>query len=61
MVVFMNEIDMKERGITPGALVEIESLADDLQRRVVRGFKARPRSVPITRKPIRCSPWPTTI
>ena len=28
MVVFMNEIDMKDRGIAPGALVEIESLAD---------------------------------
>jgi molybdopterin-dependent oxidoreductase alpha subunit len=46
MVVFMNEIDMKERGITPGALVEIESLADDQQRRVVRGFKARPYCIP---------------
>jgi molybdopterin-dependent oxidoreductase alpha subunit len=46
MVVFMNEIDMKERGITPGALVEIESLADDRQRRVVRGFKARPYGIP---------------
>jgi molybdopterin-dependent oxidoreductase alpha subunit len=46
MVVFMNEIDMKERGITPGALVEIESLADDRQRRVVRGSKARPYGIP---------------
>jgi formate dehydrogenase major subunit len=46
MVVFMNEIDMKERGITPGALVEIESLADDQHRRVVRGFKARPYGIP---------------
>jgi molybdopterin-dependent oxidoreductase alpha subunit len=46
MVVFMNEIDMKERGIAPDALVEIESLADDRQRRVVRGFKARPYSIP---------------
>jgi molybdopterin-dependent oxidoreductase alpha subunit len=46
MVVFMNEADMKERGIAPGALVEIESLADDRQRRVVGGFKARPYGIP---------------
>jgi anaerobic selenocysteine-containing dehydrogenase len=46
MVVFMNELDMKERGIAPGALVEIESLANDGQRRVVRGFKSRPYRVP---------------
>jgi Molydopterin dinucleotide binding domain len=36
MVVFMDERDMKERGIVPGALVEIESLADDGQRGVGR-------------------------
>jgi molybdopterin-dependent oxidoreductase alpha subunit len=46
MVVFMNEFDMKERRITAGALVEIESLADDGQRRVVRGFKVLPYSIP---------------
>jgi formate dehydrogenase major subunit len=46
MVVFMNEADMKERGIDPDALVEIESLADDGQRRIVRGFKARPYGIP---------------
>jgi formate dehydrogenase major subunit len=46
MVVFMNEIDMKERGIAPDALVEIESLADDGQRRMVRGFKVLPYSIP---------------
>jgi anaerobic selenocysteine-containing dehydrogenase len=46
MVVFMNEIDMKARGLTPGALAEIESLADDGQRRVVRGFKVKPYSIP---------------
>jgi formate dehydrogenase major subunit len=46
MVVFMNEIDMKVRGITPGALVEIESLADDSQRRVVRDFKVQPYNIP---------------
>jgi molybdopterin-dependent oxidoreductase alpha subunit len=46
MVVFMNEIDMAERGIAPDALVEIESLAGDGQKRVVRGFKARSYSIP---------------
>jgi formate dehydrogenase major subunit len=46
MVVFMNEIDMKARGIAPGALVEIESLAGDGQKRVVRGFKARSYAIP---------------
>jgi molybdopterin-dependent oxidoreductase alpha subunit len=46
MVVFMNEIDTIERGIAPEALVEIESLADDGQKRVVRGFKARPYGIP---------------
>jgi hypothetical protein len=42
----MNELDMKERGISPDALVEIESVADDRQRRVARGFKARPYAIP---------------
>jgi len=46
MVVFMNESDMQERGIAPGALVEIEALADDRRKRVVRGFKARPYNIP---------------
>jgi anaerobic selenocysteine-containing dehydrogenase len=46
MVVFMNDLDMEERGIAPGTLVEIEALADDGRRRVVRGFKARPYSIP---------------
>jgi formate dehydrogenase major subunit len=46
MVVFMNEIDMKARGIAPDDLAEIESLADDGQKRVVRGFKVRPYSIP---------------
>ena len=46
MVVFMNELDMKERGIAPDALVEIELLADDRQRRVVGGFKVRPYAIP---------------
>jgi molybdopterin-dependent oxidoreductase alpha subunit len=46
MVVFMNEIDMKERGIAPDDLVEIESLAGDGRRRVVRGFKVKPYAIP---------------
>jgi molybdopterin-dependent oxidoreductase alpha subunit len=46
MVVFMNESDMLERGIAPETLVEIESLADDKQKRVVRGFKVRPYNIP---------------
>ena len=46
MVVFMNEFDMLERGIAAETLVEIESLADDRQKRVVRGFKARPYNIP---------------
>ena len=45
MVVFMNEIDMKERGIAPDDLVEIESLAGDGRRRVVRGFKVKPYAI----------------
>jgi molybdopterin-dependent oxidoreductase alpha subunit len=46
MVVFMNETDMSARGITAGALVEIEALADDGQRRVVRGFEVLPYNIP---------------
>jgi molybdopterin-dependent oxidoreductase alpha subunit len=46
MVVFMNESDMRERNIAPGALVEIEALAGDGQRRVVRGFKVKPYAIP---------------
>jgi formate dehydrogenase major subunit len=46
MVVFMNETDMKARGIASDALVVMESLADDGQKRVVRGFKARPYNIP---------------
>jgi anaerobic selenocysteine-containing dehydrogenase len=40
MVVFMNDTDMRARGISEGDLVEIESLADD-KRRVVGGFWAK--------------------
>jgi molybdopterin-dependent oxidoreductase alpha subunit len=46
MVVFMNEIDMKERGIVADDLVEIESVAGDGRRRVVRGFKVKPYAIP---------------
>jgi molybdopterin-dependent oxidoreductase alpha subunit len=46
MVVFMNETDMSVRGVTAGALVDIEALADDGHKRVVRGFKVLPYSIP---------------
>jgi formate dehydrogenase major subunit len=46
MVAFMNEIDMKERGIVAGSLVEIESIAGDGRRRRVRGFKVLPYAIP---------------
>jgi formate dehydrogenase major subunit len=44
MVVFMNEADMRARGIAEGDPVEIESLADE-KRRVVSGFWAKPHSI----------------
>jgi formate dehydrogenase major subunit len=47
MVVFMNEADMRTRGITEGDMVEIESLAEDGKRRVVGGFWAKPHSIPM--------------
>jgi formate dehydrogenase major subunit len=47
MVVFMNEADMRARGIADGNMVEIESLAEDRKRRVLRGFWAKPHSIPI--------------
>jgi formate dehydrogenase major subunit len=46
MVVFMNDADMRARGISEGDLVEIESLAEDGKRRVVGGFWAKPHSIP---------------
>ena len=46
MVVFMHEADMRERGITPGATVEIESLAEDGKRRIVQGFRVKPYNIP---------------
>ncbi|HEY2757449.1 MAG TPA: FdhF/YdeP family oxidoreductase [Pseudolabrys sp.] len=46
MVVFMNEADMKDRGISADALVEIEAVSDDGQKRIVRGFKVRPYNIP---------------
>jgi molybdopterin-dependent oxidoreductase alpha subunit len=47
MVVFMNEADMRNRGIAEGDMVEIESLAGDGKRRVVGGFWVKPYSIPI--------------
>jgi molybdopterin-dependent oxidoreductase alpha subunit len=46
MVVFMNEADMQQRGIVPASLVEIEALAEDGNRRIVRGFKAKAHDIP---------------
>jgi molybdopterin-dependent oxidoreductase alpha subunit len=46
MVVFMNEEDMRERGIRPDSVVELESLARSDMRRVVGGFKAHPYRIP---------------
>jgi molybdopterin-dependent oxidoreductase alpha subunit len=46
MVVFMNEIDMDERDITPGSLVEIETVTGDGRKRLVRGFKVLPYAIP---------------
>ena len=42
----MNELDMRPRGIASGALVEIESVAKDGRRRLVRKFVARPYDIP---------------
>jgi molybdopterin-dependent oxidoreductase alpha subunit len=44
MVVFMNEADMKTRGIAEGDPVEIESLADN-KRRIVSGFWAKAHAI----------------
>jgi molybdopterin-dependent oxidoreductase alpha subunit len=46
MVVFLNEADMRARGITANDLVEIESIADDGRVRIVRGFRAKPHNIP---------------
>jgi formate dehydrogenase major subunit len=46
MVVFMNEADMRRRGIAPASLVEIEALAEDGDRRIVGGFKAKAHDIP---------------
>ena len=45
-VVFMNEADMSQRGIAAGALVEIESVAEDGRRRLLRDFTAHPYNIP---------------
>ncbi|MBV8504821.1 MAG: FdhF/YdeP family oxidoreductase [Alphaproteobacteria bacterium] len=44
MVVFMNEADMRARGLAEGDKVELLSLADD-QRRVVGGFWVKPHAI----------------
>jgi anaerobic selenocysteine-containing dehydrogenase len=44
MVVFMNEADMRARGIAEGDPVELESLADDKQR-IVGGFWAKVHAI----------------
>jgi anaerobic selenocysteine-containing dehydrogenase len=46
MVAFLNEADMRARQIVPDALVEIESIAEDVKRRTVRGFSAKPHDIP---------------
>jgi formate dehydrogenase major subunit len=46
MVVFLNEMDMRARGIAAGDLVEIESLAADGRPRIVSGFRAKPHDIP---------------
>lgn len=46
MVVFMNEGDMQRRSIAPASPVEIEALAEDGKRRIVRGFKAKVHDIP---------------
>jgi anaerobic selenocysteine-containing dehydrogenase len=46
MVVFLNEADMRARGIAAGDMVEIESLADDGRTRIVSGFRAKPHNIP---------------
>ncbi|GEP56999.1 FdhF/YdeP family oxidoreductase [Reyranella soli] len=45
MVVFMNEADMRERGIAEGDQVAIEALADDGRRRIVAGFWVKSHSI----------------
>jgi formate dehydrogenase major subunit len=45
MVAFMNEADMRVRGIAEGDLIEMEALADDGRRRVVAGFWVKPHSI----------------
>jgi anaerobic selenocysteine-containing dehydrogenase len=45
-VVFMNAADMRRRGIAPATRVEIESVAADGRRRVLRDFTAHPYDIP---------------
>ncbi|MGA1058708.1 MAG: formate dehydrogenase, partial [Phycisphaerales bacterium] len=45
-LVFMNEADMRERGLAKFDLVDITSFARDGSTREVRGFRAIPYSIP---------------
>jgi anaerobic selenocysteine-containing dehydrogenase len=46
MVVFMNEADMQERGIVPANLVDTGTTAEDGNRLIVGGFKAKAHDIP---------------
>ena len=45
-LIFMNEDDMKERGLTKYDLIDLTSFAKDGSTRVVRGYRAIPYCVP---------------
>jgi anaerobic selenocysteine-containing dehydrogenase len=45
-VVLMNKVDMQQRGIAAGTLVEIESAAADRRKRMLRNFTAHPCDIP---------------
>jgi formate dehydrogenase major subunit len=45
MVVFMNETDMRTRGIVEGDKIELESLAEKGTRRIVGGFWAKAHAI----------------
>ncbi len=45
-VIFMNTADMHQRDIAAGALVEIESVAEDRRKRILRNFTAHPYDIP---------------
>ena len=45
-LIFMNEEDMKERGLAKYDLVDVTSFAKDGSKRVVRGYRAIPYNIP---------------